>query len=63
MLLTYPKTEKNKINIVFNYEQPVKAPVKKGDVLGKVTVSAPGVTAREVKVVAADGVRVEKAWN
>ena len=56
LLLTYPKTEKNKINIVFNYEQPVKAPVKKGDVLGKVTVSAPSVTAREVKVIAAEDV-------
>ena len=57
LLLTYPKTGKNKIGVVFNYEQPVKAPVNKGDVLGKVVVSAPDVTAREVKVVAAEDVR------
>ena len=56
LLLTHPKTEKNKIKVVFNYEQPVKAPVNKGDVLGKIVVSAPGVTAKEVKVVAAEDV-------
>jgi len=56
LLLTYPRTEKNKIKVVFNYEQPVKAPVSKGDVLGKVVVSVPGITDKEVKVVAAEDV-------
>ena len=38
------------------YDNPVAAPIQAGQVLGKVTMSAPGVTPVEVPLVASEGV-------
>lgn len=54
--ITMPRRMRPQLQAKIIYDNPVAAPIQAGQVLGKVTMSAPGVTPVEVPLVAAEGV-------
>ena len=58
VVLSVPKTGRNNIKLVAEYNAPVKAPVKKGDKLGVLKITLASGNVREVPLVA--GADVEK---
>ncbi len=54
--LTLPRSARNGLKAVVTFDQPVEAPIVKGESLGKITVTAPGMTAVEVPLLAASDV-------
>ncbi len=54
--ITMPRRLRPQLQAKIIYDSPVAAPIQAGQVLGKVTMSAPGVTPVEVPLVAAEGV-------
>lgn len=53
LTLTLPRRARREMKVAVQYRGPVPAPVKKGAMIGKLIVSAPGVDAVEVPLVAA----------
>jgi len=56
LTLTLPKRARGKMTVKATFEGPVPAPIKKGQRIGTLTISAPDVTPVEVPLLAADGV-------
>jgi D-alanyl-D-alanine carboxypeptidase (penicillin-binding protein 5/6) len=54
--VTLPKSSKAKLKVVVRYEGPVKAPVYKGEKLGTLVVSAPGIETIERQLFVAETV-------
>ncbi len=54
--ITMPRRLRPQLQAKIVYDNPVAAPIQPGQVLGKVTMSAPGVTPVEVPLVASEGV-------
>lgn len=54
--LTLHKKSRREMKVAVNYQGPIPAPVKKGDMLATLTVSAPGEKTIEVPLVAANDV-------
>jgi len=52
LVLTMPRRWRNSAKIAVEYENPVPAPVSRGDVLGKLTVSGQGVPGMDVPLLA-----------
>jgi len=52
LVLTMPRQWRNSAKIAVEYENPVPAPVSRGDVLGKLTVSGQGVPGMDVPLLA-----------
>jgi len=52
VLITMPRNWRKNASIKIAYEQPIRAPVMKGDTLGKLTVSGQGVPAMTVPLLA-----------
>jgi D-alanyl-D-alanine carboxypeptidase (penicillin-binding protein 5/6) len=52
LVITMPRQWRNTAKIEVQYAQPVTAPVKTGDVLGKLVISGNGVPAMDVPLVA-----------
>ncbi len=52
LVLTMPRQWRNSAKIAVEYSNPVNAPVSRGDVLGKLTVSGQGVPAMDVPLLA-----------
>lgn len=59
VLLTLPKTKKDAVAIKAVFNDPVPAPVEKGQVMGKLLVSVDGGIAHEIPLVAAEAVEKE----
>jgi D-alanyl-D-alanine carboxypeptidase (penicillin-binding protein 5/6) len=56
LVLTMPRSWKSHARVAIAFDQPVPAPVSRGDVLGKLTVSGDGVPQVEVPLLAAEDV-------
>jgi D-alanyl-D-alanine carboxypeptidase (penicillin-binding protein 5/6) len=54
--LTMPRAWRQHARIAIDYDSPIPAPIKAGDVLGKLTVSGPGVPPTEVALMAGENV-------
>jgi D-alanyl-D-alanine carboxypeptidase (penicillin-binding protein 5/6) len=52
LVLTMPRQWRRSANIAVEYENPIPAPVSRGDVLGKLTVSGQGVPGMDVPLLA-----------
>ncbi len=56
LVLTMPRAWRQHAHIALSYDSPIPAPVTRGDVLGKLTVSGQGVPQMEVKLLAGEDV-------
>ena len=63
ILVNVPKTEKNKIKATLNYKKPLKAPLKKGNVIGEVVVSSPYFDTITVPALADENVEKIGYWG
>jgi len=52
ILLSMPKNKLNDLKVTISFEQPVAAPIAKGQILGKAIVEAPGKEKKEVPLLA-----------
>jgi serine-type D-Ala-D-Ala carboxypeptidase (penicillin-binding protein 5/6) len=56
IVVTLPRHSRRDMKVTISYDKPVPAPVKQGDEIGKVTVTAPDATATERSLYAAGDV-------
>jgi D-alanyl-D-alanine carboxypeptidase (penicillin-binding protein 5/6) len=56
LTLTMPRAWRQHAHIAITYDSPIPAPIRSGDVLGKLTVSGQGVPQTEVPLLAGDDV-------
>jgi len=56
LVLTMPRSWQQHAHIAIAYDSPIPAPIARGDVLGKLTVSGQGVPQTEVKLLAGEDV-------
>jgi D-alanyl-D-alanine carboxypeptidase (penicillin-binding protein 5/6) len=56
LTLTMPRSWRQTAHIAISYDSPIPAPIRAGDVLGKLTVAGQGVPPTEVKLLAGDSV-------
>ncbi len=54
--LTLHKKARREMKVKINYQGPIPAPIKKGDILATLSVTAPGETTMEVPLIAVDDV-------
>ena len=52
VVITVPRRARSDMKIAVVYDGPVPAPIRKGDPLGKLVMSAPGIAPVEVPLVA-----------
>src|SRR5215831_6238777 len=52
LVVTLPRKARKDMKVTIDYDRPVPAPIKKGDALGKLVVTAPDVPPTEVALVA-----------
>ncbi len=53
LTVTLPRRSRRDMKVTATYDRPLPAPIKQGDVIGKVVISAPGVNPTERPLVAA----------
>jgi serine-type D-Ala-D-Ala carboxypeptidase (penicillin-binding protein 5/6) len=63
LALSLPRSTRAGLRMVVSFNQPVPAPVAKGQVLGKVTVNVPGKEMLEVPLVAGEDVGLLGFWD
>ena len=56
LVVTLPRKSRKDMKVTVTYDKPIPAPIRKGDQLGKIVVSAPDVPATEAPIFAADNV-------
>ena len=56
LVVTLPRKSRKDMKVTVSYDRPVPAPIKKGDEIGKITVSAPDVSTTERPLYAAANV-------
>lgn len=56
LVLTMPRAWRQHAHVAIAYDSPIPAPVRRGDVIGKLTVSGQGVPATEVSLLAGEDV-------
>ena len=61
--LTIPKRKKKTVQAVLEYEGPIEAPIKKGDVLGKLNVYVSGELKKEINLLAAENVEKSNVFS
>ena len=61
--LTIPKRKKKTVQAVLEYEGPIEAPIKKGDVLGKLNVYVSGELKKEINILAAENVEKSNVFS
>ncbi|HVC52895.1 MAG TPA: D-alanyl-D-alanine carboxypeptidase family protein [Stellaceae bacterium] len=56
LVVTMPRRSRKEMRVTISYDRPIPAPIKKGEVIGRLTVTAPNVPTVEVPLYAADDV-------
>ena len=56
LVVTMPRKSRKDMKVVVSYDKPIPAPIKKGQVIGKVTVTAPDMAQVEMPLIAAGSV-------
>ncbi len=56
VVLTLPRSVRDGLKAEVSFVQPIQAPITKGQELGKLTLSAPGMTPEEIPLIAAENV-------
>tara|TARA_B100000700_G_scaffold319601_1_gene415107 strand:- start:1182 stop:1916 length:735 start_codon:yes stop_codon:yes gene_type:complete len=57
LYFTVPKRKKNTIKAVLEYEGPIKAPIKKGDVIGKLNIYVSDELMKETDVISNENIK------
>ncbi len=57
LYFTVPKRKKNTIKAVMEFEGPIKAPIKKGDILGKLNVYISGELKKEIEILSNETIK------
>ncbi len=57
IVITNSKTGKKHLKVILAYDKPIKAPISKGQKIGKIIVHSPDFESKEFTLVAADNVR------
>lgn len=57
LVVTMPRKSRKDMKVTVEYERPIPAPISKGQIVGKLVVTAPDVPPAEVPLVAAAGVQ------
>lgn len=57
VIVTLPRRSRRDMKVTVNYDDPVPAPIKKGDAIGKVTIATPGADTVERPLYAATDVQ------
>jgi D-alanyl-D-alanine carboxypeptidase (penicillin-binding protein 5/6) len=52
LVVTLPRKSRKDMKVTVDYDRPIPAPVKKGQTIGKLVVTAPDVPPTEVQLVA-----------
>ena len=55
-VVTLPRKTRKDMKVAIDYDRPIPAPVKQGDTLGKIVMTAPDVPAMEAPLIAAESV-------
>jgi serine-type D-Ala-D-Ala carboxypeptidase (penicillin-binding protein 5/6) len=55
-VVTLPRKSRKDMKVTIDYDRPIPAPVKQGDTVGKVVMTAPDVPAAEAPLIAAESV-------
>jgi D-alanyl-D-alanine carboxypeptidase (penicillin-binding protein 5/6) len=56
LVLTMPRGWRNRARVAIDYDGPIPAPISRGDVVGKLTVSGQGVPQKEILLLAGEDV-------
>ena len=57
LYFTVPKRKKNTVKAIMEFEGPIKAPIKKGDILGKLNVYISGELTKEIDLVSNEDIK------
>jgi D-alanyl-D-alanine carboxypeptidase (penicillin-binding protein 5/6) len=55
--LTLPRSARANLKASLNYQEPIEAPIAKGQQLGTLTITAPGMDAKDIPLVAGEDVK------
>jgi D-alanyl-D-alanine carboxypeptidase (penicillin-binding protein 5/6) len=55
-IVTLPRKSRKDMKVAIDYDRPIPAPVKQGDTVGKIVMTAPDVPAMEAPLIAAESV-------
>jgi len=61
--VTLPRKARKDMKVTVEYDRPIPAPIEKGDTVGKVVMTAPGVPSVEAPLVAAASVQRMNPWG
>jgi len=56
LLVTLPRRARQGMKVTAVYQEPIPAPIQKGQQVGKLVITAPGVTTRELPLIAGESV-------
>ena len=62
-IVTLPRKARKDMKVTVEYDRPISAPIQKGDTVGKVVMTAPGVPSVEAPLVAAASVQRMNPWG
>src|SRR6516225_7266133 len=62
-VVTLPRKARKDMKVTVEYDRPIPAPVQKGETVGKVVMTAPGVPSVEAPLVAAASVQRMNPWG
>ena len=57
ILITNPKTDRKNLKVVLSYDEPLKAPLHKGDVVGKILISSPSFEEKSFDLLAGEDIQ------
>ena len=57
LYFTVPKRKKNTVKAIMEFEGPIKAPIKKGDILGKLNVYISGELTKEIDLISNEDIK------
>ena len=63
LVVTLPRKARKDMKVTVEYDRPIPAPIEKGDTVGKVVMTAPGVPSVEAPLVAAASVQRMNPWG
>ena len=63
LYLTVKKRKKNTIKVILEYEGPIKSPIKKGEVVGKLMIYISDQLHKEIDVLSAEDIKKSNVFS
>jgi len=63
LFFTVPKRKKSTVKAIVEYNQPIQAPIKKGDEIGKIKVYIAGNLKKETKILSNEDIKRTNIFN